>query len=263
MFNESTALSLVSQLKLPGTNDMQSGYFRSKLFVSSSSSNPFVSAASPLFSLFERLSISQNLPNIDNIHANISHELLAFHSRLINTNNHDEKTTAIAYYLMTSTVDELLGKNYIRVLGESTTFKAFSSASLDGLGPEDGFFTILDFIKERSVQYLDLLEFAYYCLIIGFEGKYHVQAYGRQALDNLIDELHQILQAQKVNKPILLLSSSVESQPQEPINNKTTVKYILATLAVIVSVYTTCYLGIDNRANSLLQNDSFNSLMDV
>ena len=46
------------------------------------------------------------------------------------------------------------------------------------------FFEIVDYMKERVNQYLDLLELAYYCLVSGFEGEHHLRADGRQARGN-------------------------------------------------------------------------------
>ena len=74
--------SLISRFAIANLPRKPDGYYRSKLFISMSSSNPLISAANPLFSLLERLGLSSTLPPIETIRKNIEHELLAFQSLL-------------------------------------------------------------------------------------------------------------------------------------------------------------------------------------
>ncbi len=136
------------------THSMPQTYFRSKLYALSSSTNPIIAAAGPLFSLLERLCTSTMVPPIDAMHDNITHELNAFHSRL-SAQKYGEEFTFIATFLLSATVDELLGKNYLRLYGKPAEFKAFTKASHDQEGPEVQFFKVIDYLKQRTNQYLD------------------------------------------------------------------------------------------------------------
>jgi type VI secretion system protein ImpK len=235
-------------------NNIPKGYYRSKLFATNSTNNQLLAAASPMLSLLERLCVSPTLPDIEQVRENIEHELFAFNSRLSNQ-NYVEEFSAIAHYLLYATIDELLGKNYMRLYGEPANFKAFTPPSADGVGPEHQFFKILDYLKERSTQYLDLLELAYYCLITGFEGSHHTRADGRQTLDNLIEELHLLITRNRVNKPHRLFKEKYEQEP-EPRNYK---PYVLMS-AVIFCVLTLTYFGsnrlLENQANSMLSKNT-------
>ena len=104
---EPYSASLVSRLAVPGNHRIPQGYYRSKLFINSSTTNPLVAAAGPLLSLLERLCVSPTLPPINSIRDNIDHELHAFHSRLTGQNYADE-SVVIACYLLSATIDELL-----------------------------------------------------------------------------------------------------------------------------------------------------------
>ena len=151
--------SLVSRFAVPGNPPIPKGYYRSKLFINASTTNPLVAAAGPLLSLLERLCVSPTLPDINHIRDNIEHELHAFHSRLARQDYADE-FVIIASYLLCATIDELLGKNYLRLHGKIASFKAFTPSSNDEVGPQRRFFDIISHIKERTNQYLDLLELA-------------------------------------------------------------------------------------------------------
>jgi type VI secretion system protein ImpK len=192
----------------------QLGYYRSKLFSVTSTSNPMLAAASPLFSLLERFTATQSLPSIESIRENIEHEWNAFRSRLTSL-KYTGELAMVAEYLVSATVDELLGKTYLRLHAEPAQFIAFTPSSLDSIGPEKRFFELVYSMKERTNQYLDLLELAYYCLISGFEGELHLRVDGRQTLDNLIQELYELIVQHRAHKPVRLFKET-HQPPQEP-----------------------------------------------
>ena len=242
--------SLVSRLAIPGTPRVPEGYYRSKLFSHSSTTNPLVAAAGPLLSLLERLCISPSLPPIKNIRDNIDHELNAVHSRLLSLQLAEE-FTAIACYLLSATIDELLGKNYLRLYAEPAEFQAFTPSSIDDIGPERRFFVIIDYIKERTSQYLDLLELGYYCLTAGFEGEYHLRADGRQALDNLIEELYQLIQQNRANKSHRLFKEQKNPLPN-PTNHQPVIISLLFGITALIAVYFTGHVVLEHKAKTML-----------
>lgn len=242
--------SLASPFAIIKTHRIPQGYFRSKLFVLSSSTSPIVAAAGPLFSILERLNISPTLPPMHQMQENIEHELNAFHSRLT-SQNYAEEFIAIALYLMTATIDELLGKNYLRLYQKPAEFTAFTPSSLDDHGPEQRFFEIVSYIKERTIQYLDLLELAYYCLITGFEGEHHGQADGRQALDNLIEELYQRIHAHRAHRPYKLFRDP-KTFTFEFKNRKPLMLASLLAVSLTTATYCASHLLLDQKAKTVL-----------
>ncbi len=250
MSAQALSVSLVSQFAVPDAHRKPPGYFRSKLFVTSSTTNPLVAAAGPLLSLLERLCLSPTLPNIEPIRDNIEHELRAFHSRLSNL-EHANEFILLADYLLCATVDELLGKNYLRLYNQPAEFKAFTPPSPDGLGAEMRFFEIVTVLKQRANQYLDLIELAYYCLITGFEGEHHVRADGRQALDNLIEELHQLIKLHRVNKPHRLFKENQLSSPERN-HRKPIILTTALAVAILVSIYMASHVLLEHKASTLI-----------
>ncbi len=251
MSAEPYSANLVSRLVVPGNNRIPQGYYRSKLFINSSTTNPLVAAAGPLLSLLERLCISPTLPPISSIRENIEHELKAFHSRLTGQQYADE-FVVIACYLLSATIDELLGKNYVRIYGQPAEFAAFTPSSHDEIGPQKRFFDILNHIKERTNQYLDLLELAYYCLIAGFEGEQHLRTDGRQVLDNLIEELYQLILQNRANKPHRLFKVKTSVIPESK-NHRSVIVAILLALCSVVSIYFTSHTLLESKAKNVLQ----------
>lgn len=247
---ETYSVSLVSRFAVPETNRIPQGYYRSKLFIAASTTNPLVAAAGPLFSLLERLCISPTLPPITSIRDNINHELQAFNSRLAGQ-TYSEELVVIASYLLCATIDELLGKNYVRLYEQPAEFKSFTPSSHDEIGPERRFFEIITYLKERPNQYLDLIELAYYCLIAGFEGEQHLKADGRQTLENLIEELYQLIQQYRVNKPHRLFKDQPHALP-EPINHRPVIAGVLIALGLMVTIFFASHTLLEHKAKNLL-----------
>lgn len=237
------------------------GYFRSKLFSSNAASNPLVAAASPLLSLLERLCVSQTLPVIEHIRENIEHELFAFHSRLIHQ-HYAEDMIALGHYLLSATIDELLGKNYVRIYGQHSEFKAFTPTSANDVGPETHFFTIVTHLKERKNQYLDLLELAYYCLIAGFEGEHHLRTDGRQVLENLMEDIHKIIQEHRVHKPQLLFKESSKNT-EESKNYKPMITIMTLSMSILIAIYMGSQQLLNHQAKTLLQTYAAQTTTDA
>lgn len=247
--------SLVSQFPIANMRRLPEGYYRSKLFKNASSTNPLLSAASPIFSLLERLGLSSTLPPIEQIRQNIEHELLAFQSNLIRKNYADE-LTMIAHYLLCATIDELIGKNYLRVHGQPVEFVAFTPLSTDNQGPQRLFFDMVNHLKEKTNQYLDLIELAYHCLITGFEGEKHILTDGRQVLENLIDELHQLINQHRVHLPHRLLKD--KSQPlTETSKHKPFILTTVFTVGMLLIIGALSYTWLDHKADKLLKTHLF------
>ncbi len=260
MAAEQLSVSFVSRLSLPGTQQMPQGYYRSKLFIAPFTTNPLVAASGPLISLLERLCIAPSLPSISSIRDNIEHELHAFHSRL-SAKASSEEIDAIAHYLLCATIDELIGKNYLRLYGQAAEFQAFTPTSLDEKNPQQRFFEIVNYIKQNPNQYLDLLELAYYCLITGFEGEQHGRADGRQVLDNLIEELFQLINQHRVHKNYRLFNEqkAVEHFPKD---RKPLIAVSLIAGTILAASLLASHIFLEKQAQSVQLGHTLTAKLD-
>ncbi|WP_115708472.1 type IVB secretion system protein IcmH/DotU [Legionella sainthelensi] len=260
MTAEHYPVSLVNNRLDSGTSLIPQGYYRSKLFIAPFSTNALVAAAGPLLSLLERLCLSPSLPPIENIRDNIEHELLAFQSKM-DASKYPMDFIIIAHYLMTATIDELIGKNYMRVYQINAEFKAFTPLTNDGTQPQYRFFEILNYIKERPNQYLDLIELVYFFLIVGFEGHYHLKADGRQALDNYIDDLYQIIQQNRFHQPRRLFNENPLPKTIKKSYKTIIITLVTAVTLVVFAFFTSQYL-LENKAKSVLFGHSQLALLE-
>lgn len=260
MTAEQYPVSLVNRLGISGASLVPQGYYRSKLFIAPFSTNTLVAAAGPLLSLLERLCLSPSLPPVENIRDNIEHELRAFNSKL-DASKYSSDLINTALYLLSATIDEMLGKSYLRVYNLAAEFKSFTPLTSDGAQPHQRFFEILNYIKERPNQYLDLIELVYFCLIAGFEGEYHLKADGRQVLDNTIEDLYQIIQQYRFNKPHRLFN---ENPIPKTINKNYKAAIFSAVIAttLVVCAFFTSQMLLEQKAKTVLFGHTQLAMLD-
>ena len=249
--------SLVSRLAKPTAPP---GYYRSKLFIAPFATNTLVAAAGPVLSLLERLCLSHSLPPIDNIRENIEHELRAFYSKL-HASEYAPELIHIAYYLLSATIDEILGKSYLRIYNQAPEFNSFTPLTNDGAQPQQRFFEILAHVEERPNQYLDLIELIYFCLVAGFEGEYHLKADGRQGLDNHIEHLYQIIQQYRYNKPHRLFNENPIPKTVKK-DYRATVLTVFITLTLVAAVFLTSQILLENKAKTVLFGHTQLAMLD-
>lgn len=235
-------------------------YYRSKLFVTTFSSNALVAAAGPLLSLLERLCLSQSLPPVEQLRTNIEHELLAFNCKL-SASQYTNSIAQIANFLMCLTIDEIIAKNYLRIYNSTAEFKAFTPLTNEDVNPQKQYFEIIDHIKERPNQYLDLIELVYYFLIAGYEGDFHQKADGRQVLDNYTEELYQIVQKNRYHKTHHLFNENPLPKIAKK-NYRNTVVALVVAATVITAAFFTSHLLLENKAKAVLLGHTQLALLD-
>lgn len=260
MTTEHYPSSIVNHLGSADISVAHEGYYRSKLFIAPFSTNSIVGAAGPVLSLLERLCLSPSLPPIEQIRDNIEHELRAFYSKLQGT-KYAADLVSIAYYLLAATIDEQLGKNYLRVYDTAPEFKSFTPLTTDDSQPQERFFDILNYVKERPNQYLDLIELIYFCLIAGFEGKYHLKADGRQSLDNHIENLYQIIQQYRFNKPHRLFNENPMPKTVKK-NYKATILTLIISTGLVAAVFLASQILLENKAKNVLFGHTQLAMLD-
>lgn len=96
-----------------------------------------------------------------------------------------------------------------------------------------------------------MLELAYYCLITGFEGEQHLRTDGRQTLDNLIEELYQLIQQHRVDKPSRLFKAQ-EHVAREPQNYKPLIFATLIAVGVLAAGFIVSHTLLEHKAKTLL-----------
>jgi len=153
--------------------------------------NPLVNAASTLIAVFEKTRHSLSHPDVGGLHQRLVNEIKTFEASLRDLGVRQEVVLS-ARYLMCSVLDEAVlntpwGSE--SAWGQRTLLSVFHGETSGG----EKSFLILDRMRQTPADNLDILELFYICVSLGFEGKFRLMNRGRDALDQIREELFAII----------------------------------------------------------------------
>ncbi len=166
--------------------DTEAAYFRTVRGL-----NPLVNAAASLIGVFEKTRGSMSHPDIGGLHQRLASEIRAFENRLREQGIAPEIVLA-ARYVMCSVLDETVlntpwGSD--SAWAQKTLLSVFHNETSGG----EKFFLILDRMRQAPAENINMIELMYICLSLGFEGKYRLHARGRDAIEQIRDELFTVI----------------------------------------------------------------------
>ncbi len=140
--------------------------------------------ATPLFGLVVRVSSVDHFDDVESLHANTQAAVETFR-REVQNEGYDINNLNAASYAICSLIDEtIMGKTWgaESLWPSQTMLSIFHNETWGG----DQFFAILERVLSEAQRYPDLLEFMQMCLLLGFEGKYHIAPNGEKRLEELM-----------------------------------------------------------------------------
>ena len=166
--------------------DTNAAYFRTTLGL-----NPLVNAASTLIAVFEKTHKSMNHPNVGGLHQRLVNEIKAFETKAKEQGIKPEVVLSARYILCTVLDEAVLNTPWgaESAWTQRTLLSMFHNETSGG----EKFFLILDRMRDMPAENLYILEMIYIFLSLGYEGKYRVIHRGKEALEQIRDELFRII----------------------------------------------------------------------
>lgn len=160
-------------------------------FATTSGLNPLVNAASTLIAVYEKAKQSVTHPNVGGLHQRLVSEIKSFEVKAKEAGMKPEVVLAARYVLCAAVDEAVLNTPWgaESPWGQRTLLSLFHNETSGG----EKFFVILERMKEQPAVNLYMLELMYVLLSLGFEGKYRVIHRGRDAIEQLRDNLFEII----------------------------------------------------------------------
>jgi type VI secretion system protein ImpK len=152
-----------------------------------------VAAASPLLDLSASLSASRASADIEQLRLDVLREINKFEVRIAPL----QLTTSvirISKYVLCATIDDLV-LNTSWGSRSIWTKRSLVATVFGETWGGDRFFDILTQLKKEPNVNVDILELMYFCLSLGFEGRYRVTERGTSELAVLRDDLYRVLRS--------------------------------------------------------------------
>ena len=153
--------------------------------------NPVVNAASMLIAVFYKTRQTLSHPNVGGLHQQLVAAIRQFEA-LTKEKNVSPEIVLAARYILCAALDEVVLNTPWGAESAWTQRTLLSTFHNETHGGEK-FFLLLDKMKERPAQNLDILELMYIFLSLGFEGKYRLNTRGREMVEKIRDDLFQII----------------------------------------------------------------------
>lgn len=157
--------------------------------------NPIVNAASTLIAVFAKTRNSVRHPDVGSLHQRLVSEIKTLEAELRDLGLKQEVQLSVRY-LMCSVLDEAVLNTpwgTESAWAQRTLLSVFHGETSGG----EKSFLILDRLRQSPSENLDVIELFYICLSLGFEGRYRLMNRGREALDQVRDELFSIIRRQR------------------------------------------------------------------
>jgi type VI secretion system protein ImpK len=185
------------------TNDAPAGYPSQRSFDDANAGqvstiyglNPLVNAASMLLAVFHKTRQSVSHPNVGGLHQQLVAAIRSFETNAKERNIRPEIVLAARYILCTALDEAVLNTPW----GAESAWTQRSLLSIfhnESNGGEK-FFLLVDRMRERPAENLEILELMYILLSLGFEGRYRVISRGRDLIENIRDELYRIIRTHR------------------------------------------------------------------
>ncbi len=157
--------------------------------------NPLVAAANPLLVLIPQIRASATHPSAQLLREHLVDEVRQFELRAQQAGIANETILGARYCLCTA-LDEAAALTPWGGGGVWSAHSLLVTFHNETWGGEK-FFQLLAKLSQKPAQHIDLLELLYYCLQLGFEGRYRVADNGRSQLETLRQRLLLILRANR------------------------------------------------------------------
>ena len=198
-----------------------------------SGSNPLVRASNHLLNLIPQLRATAALPkDLSEFQTFLIEQVKLFEQRAREFGVSEESLIGSRYCLCTA-LDETAAQTPWGGEGKWPAYSLLVKFHNETWGGEK-FFMLLSRLAQNPQQHHDLLELMYYCLALGFEGRYRIMNNGRSQLETVKRRLADILQKSHGEhaKPLSLRWRGVEGE----VNRILTMMPIWVAMAAITFV---------------------------
>ncbi|WP_192246828.1 type IVB secretion system protein IcmH/DotU [Mesorhizobium silamurunense] len=155
--------------------------------------NPLVAAAAALLGLCAHLKSSRDHFDVEELRLRVLREIDAFQRRIMPLKL-PMRAIKLSKYALCATIDDIVLNTAWGSHSVWTTRSMVGTLFGETWGG-DRFFELLEQIKKTSANDVDLLELLYYCMRLGFEGRFRVAPRGASELSVLCEDTYRLIRA--------------------------------------------------------------------
>lgn len=230
-----------------------STYYRSKAFVSQVSINPLIAASAPVFFLIERIQSLDSAPDIEKLHADLTHEMHAFAHQAA-AHGYRPYMILVARYVLSAWIDQTI---FNAPWGKHIDWekRQFTDAPETEKNP---FFLLLNRCLQEPTVYLDVLELFYLCMSLGCTGNDNSTEPHHTQLAQAREYLFETIRAER-KEHSNLLEIHTPTETQETFTHFSLRSYIRSGIAVgmmllFMTTYFVLHLQLEDAIHGIINS---------
>ena len=161
--------------------------------------NPLNAAALNLFALIGRVRNRAQHPNPEELRRSVVAEIRAFEARAMQEGI-DPQKLRVARYALCATIDDVVLNTPWAAESNWAQHSMVATFHRETVGG-DRFYDLLARLEQDPAGNIELLEFLYVCLSLGFEGRLRVETHGRDRHAEILLGLHRLIAGQRGAAP--------------------------------------------------------------
>ncbi len=237
----------------------QGGQKNYQLPLRGNSINPMIDAATPLLGMVLRMKAMSETPLSEKLYQQVVTDISSIEQQL-QAQGYEPGAIVSFRYVLCTFIDETalgLGWNQDNDWVKQSLLVHFHNESWGG----EKVFILIERLLGEPKRYLDLLEFIYLCLCLGYRGRYKVTTGQNDEFNHLLRRLQkQIQQFRGDAKPIVLFENGDNKYGRYRLGKRLSVRYIIIGTAILAAIVYTIYssrlnqqtLSIVEQLNTLL-----------
>lgn len=213
--------------------------------------NPLVDSAGYLFSIVGRLKLIKSYRHLNTLHKELVSEINLFQDSA-KSHGYSSEYILVSRYALCATLDDVITNTTWGSQGQWDNYSMLSTFNQES-AQQERFFIILERLIKDPNLYIDLMEFMYLCLSLGFKGSYRSTEFSNTQLEQICNALYKRIRAHHGDcsrvlspYPIKPMGSSAIKKPQK----KPAFGFAMITTAcIILSIFIALGFLLDTISN--------------
>lgn len=201
--------------------------------------NLLADSASYLFSVIGKLKQLKSYRQLNKLQKELMQEVNVFQEAITN-HGYNTEYVLICRYVLCATLDDIISNTS---WGGQNQWDAHSllAAFNQDTQHQDKFFTVMERAIKEPAFYIDLMEFMYLCLSMGYKGQYRATEYSQYQLEQITNNLYKHIQAYRGSFTKTLSPSPLKpakpSKKSAPQGSPSLLFIFFVTACVIMAIF--------------------------
>jgi type VI secretion system protein ImpK len=219
--------------------------------------NPLVDAAAYLFSVTGKLKQLKTYRHLSKLNKELVTEINTFQDAA-KAQGYSSEYILVSRYALCATLDDIITNTPWGSQGQWDNHSLLAVFNQESLNHER-FFMILERIMKDSSLYIDLMEFMYICLSLGFKGNYRSTEFSQNQIEQITHSLYRHIRAHHGD-----FNKSLSPYPFRAPTAKTPTKKapVLLVLLLTATVILSLFIGLSYMLDAI-SNQAYKELMHI